>query len=478
MFRLTHSTIPVAEHAAALADPHSGGFVEFRGCVRDHHQGRAVDRLHYDVYESLAKDEGQRIVEEALERFAVDAVSCIHRVGDLEVGDVAVWVGVGAAHRDAAFAACRYVIDEIKSRVPIWKHEFYVDGSSEWVGCQGCEQHGDPTDRYARQTALLGVGAAGQRRLRDAHVLIVGLGALGCPVSDALTAAGVGRLTLVDGDQVELSNLHRQALYVEADAGSQKVEAARRRLEARNHHVQIKTVSTPVDEASIRAQLIGADLVIECTDSTAAKRSVTCAAREAGVPWIVGGIHRFAGGVYVSPDHAPDGVCWDCISGLSAGCGDAGVLGPTPMLVGAAMAGEALRMLLGLESPLRGCWTVVDLGGGQLARFVPTRRAGCECVLDEAAVPTVSDLAPDMLWLDLRNTQERQARPLPGARVTSPSDLETTDALHADQQYLLICSRGQRSHAATRALIRRGMRNVWSLSGGLEALELKHRETA
>ena len=99
-------------------------------------------RLEYEAYPALANREGEDIVRAARERFDIIAAVCEHRVGPLEIGGMAVWVGVSAAHRGAAFDACRYIIDEVKKRVPIWKREFYADGTVEWVGCAGCVDPG------------------------------------------------------------------------------------------------------------------------------------------------------------------------------------------------------------------------------------------------------------------------------------------------------------------------------------------------
>lgn len=469
MFRLTEEPIDTAVEAAGLADPHSGGFVEFRGCVRDHHHGRAVTRLHYAVYPAMAMAEGQRIIEEARQRYAVDHVACIHRTGDLAIGDAAVWVGVGAAHRDAAFAACRYVIDEIKRRLPIWKHEHYADGQAQWVGCEGCAGHGSAL-RYDRQQRVAGFGDTGQQRLETAHVAVVGLGALGCPVADLLTGAGVGRLTLIDPDRVDLSNLHRQTLYVETDAGALKVDAARRRLAERNRHVELTAVPQALDDSSAAALLLDVDLVIDCTDSAASKRLVTRLARSMGCACIVGGVAQSAGGVYASPARPEDGVCWDCICGPGGDCATSGVLGPTPAAIGATMAGEALRRLVGLSSPLTGRWTVLDFGGGQFQRFEPRQRKRCCCGADTAGLtglPSRDWLDPSMLWIDLRSDAERQRQPLAGALALSLDQAMEGRGLSTDQRYLLVCASGRRSEAACHALREQGFRQVWTLTGGL-----------
>jgi molybdopterin synthase catalytic subunit len=135
MKRFTLSDMPfdTATLRAELLDDRVGGYASFEGWVRDHNDGRTVDGLRYEAYTALAEAEGGRIVDEAISRFDIIDARCVHRVGDLVIGELAVWVGVSAAHRDAAFAACRYIIDEVKARVPIWKHERYADGAGGWL---------------------------------------------------------------------------------------------------------------------------------------------------------------------------------------------------------------------------------------------------------------------------------------------------------------------------------------------------------
>lgn len=136
-FCLADGPVDVARLGRELASRSAGACVTFEGWVRDRNEGKAVLRLAYQAYPALALAEGERILVQARERFAIEHVVCVHRVGELEIGELAVWVGVSAAHRDAAFAACRHVIDEIKARVPIWKNEFYRDGASGWLHPDG-----------------------------------------------------------------------------------------------------------------------------------------------------------------------------------------------------------------------------------------------------------------------------------------------------------------------------------------------------
>jgi molybdopterin synthase catalytic subunit len=137
-FRFSHTALEPGRLRAALADPACGGYAAFEGWVRDHNEGAPVRRLEYEAFEALAVREGERILAEAVERFGVARVACAHRLGELAVGELAVWVGVSAPHRDEAFRACRYIIDEVKHRLPIWKKEHYLSGDSGWVNCERC----------------------------------------------------------------------------------------------------------------------------------------------------------------------------------------------------------------------------------------------------------------------------------------------------------------------------------------------------
>ena len=132
-FRLSETPFDVAALRAELLDARVGGYASFEGWVRDHNDGRAVTGLHYEAYVAMAESEGERILDDACARFDILDARCVHRIGELAIGELAVWVGVSAAHRDAAFAACRFVIDEVKSRVPIWKHERYAEGDAGWL---------------------------------------------------------------------------------------------------------------------------------------------------------------------------------------------------------------------------------------------------------------------------------------------------------------------------------------------------------
>jgi molybdopterin synthase catalytic subunit len=137
-FAFAHAALDSARLQRQLQDPACGGFAAFEGWVRNANEGQAVRALDYEAFEALAVREGERILAEARTRFGVAHAACVHRLGELAVGDLAVWVGVSAPHRDEAFRACRYIIDEVKHRLPIWKKEHYLNGDSGWVNCERC----------------------------------------------------------------------------------------------------------------------------------------------------------------------------------------------------------------------------------------------------------------------------------------------------------------------------------------------------
>ena len=141
MFQISPSPLDPNAIRDQVIDPASGGFCSFEGWVRNHHEGRAVERLEYEAYPLLAEKEGNRILEEARQKFKIVRAACIHRTGPIEIGGLAVVVCVSAHHRDAAFDACRYIIDEVKARVPVWKKEYFTDGSNGWVRCDHCAEH-------------------------------------------------------------------------------------------------------------------------------------------------------------------------------------------------------------------------------------------------------------------------------------------------------------------------------------------------
>lgn len=144
MFRVSPSPLDPEALRRELLDDRAGGFVSFEGRVRSQNDNRSVGALEYEAFVELAEKEGEKILAEARARYAIFAAACVHRVGRLAVGELAVWVGVAAEHRGDAFEACRYIIDAAKARVPIWKREHYRSGDSAWINAGAADPRVDP----------------------------------------------------------------------------------------------------------------------------------------------------------------------------------------------------------------------------------------------------------------------------------------------------------------------------------------------
>lgn len=132
-FRIADAPFDIVPLRLRLLTTQAGAYASFEGWVRASNEGRPVHALTYEAYIVLAETEGERIIDQAMAHFALLEAACVHRTGRLELGELAVWVGTSAAHRDAAFDACRWIIDEVKRTLPIWKHEHYADGEAGWL---------------------------------------------------------------------------------------------------------------------------------------------------------------------------------------------------------------------------------------------------------------------------------------------------------------------------------------------------------
>ena len=434
-FRFSRTPIDVASLRAELADPTCGGYTSFEGLVRNHNEGMSVRHLEYEAFEPLAVKEGERIVAEAIERFGIERAACVHRIGDLAIGEMAVWVGASARHRDEAFRACRYIIDEVKHRVPIWKKEHYENGDSGWVNCERCaapgaeladaahaahqhdhtHDHVDdhahaehdhaherdahthdhphpsappnsprtvPTPDYSRQMALKEVGARGQGKLRASRVLVVGCGGLGVPVISYLAGAGIGCLGLVDGDRLEASNLHRQTMYALADVGKLKADLAAARVKALNPEVETRIHAVRLDAINAPDIVSQYDLVIDCTDNFSTKFLLNDVCVQQRLPVIFSSVYQYEGQLQVvRPDR--DGSCLRCIwpeatrDGIVGNCAEAGVLGPVPGTFGSLQAFEALKLLMDLPGQLGQELLVLDLLTMSISRVRTKRAATC-----------------------------------------------------------------------------------------------------
>jgi molybdopterin/thiamine biosynthesis adenylyltransferase/molybdopterin synthase catalytic subunit/rhodanese-related sulfurtransferase len=522
-FRFSETALDVAALQRELRDDTCGGFAAFEGWVRNHNEGHAVTRLEYEAFAELAEKEGARIVNDAIERFGVTRATCVHRTGSLAIGDVAVWVGVSAAHRDEAFRACRFIIDEVKHRVPIWKKEHYVNGDSGWVNCERCasvvpgtksrnslqaEPHdhahdhnelrllvpgtaparATPAPDYSRQIALREVGPAGQEKLRAASVLVVGAGGLGVPVLQYLAGAGVGRLDIVDGDVLEPSNLHRQTWYSLADCGREKASLAAERVRALNPDVRPSAHVARLGADNVASLCEGHDLIVDCSDNFSTKFLLNDFSLRSGKPVLFASVYQYEGQLqFVRGDAGSP--CLRCVwpearDGLVGNCAEAGVLGPVPGVFGSLQALEALKFLLGLPG-LGDEVLIFDLVTLSSQRLRARREPGCPAhaggpstTVAAASLEVAFDSLADaqragFVLVDVRDSRERDAEPLAAPSMHLPMTrlLSGAASLDFDARYLLVCATGKRSGAAAELLRSQGIRECHSLRGGLALLK-------
>jgi sulfur-carrier protein adenylyltransferase/sulfurtransferase len=530
-FSFAREKIDESELRRHLQDPAAGGYASFEGWVRNHNEGLSVRHLEYEAFEPLAIKEGERIVAEAIKRFGIEHAACVHRIGDLAIGEMAVWVGVSARHRAEAFQACRYIIDEVKHRVPIWKKEHYVNGDSGWVNCERCaapttdDAHdhshhahsthahlGAPVPDYSRQMALKEVGAAGQAKLRASRVLIVGCGGLGVPVISYLAGAGLGRIGLVDSDSLEPSNLHRQTMYALADVGKFKAELAAERVRALNPDVDVRAYTTRLDALNAPDLIAQHDLVIDCTDNFSTKFLLNDYCVQLGKPVVFASVYQYEGQLQIVQPGSP---CLRCVwpeatrDGIVGNCSEAGVLGPVPGIFGGLQAFEVMKLLLNLPGQLKDELLVLDLLALSTSRVRTKRASVCpehaisranaaraaavaqsNAATDPAAASAHESTTPIELEfdtldqahnagfdiVDIREPHELQKTPTPSAQARH---LPMAQLLHGQPPFkptrktVLLCATGKRSFAATQELRDRGIADVYSLRGGIKALQAR-----
>ena len=356
-------------------------------------------------------------------------------------------------------------------------------------------------ERYARHLSLVEFGAAAQERLKTARVLVIGAGGLGCPALLYLAAAGVGRITVIDPDRVDVSNLQRQVLYTAADAGVLKVEAAARRLRALNDLVEIVPLAQRFTRANALALVGDNDVVVDGSDNFATRYLVNDACVLAGRPFVYGAIQGFTG--QLSVFNWRGGPTYRCLfpeppeAGTVPNCAEAGVLGVLPGLIGTAQAAEVVKLLAGVGEPLSGrllLWDVLtmriqtmtlaaDPRSREIRELPPEGYGDQGCALagepdEEITAEELRALLaganPPQL-LDVREPAERARGTIEPSAHVPLGELERRgrDALPLSfdptAPMVVFCAGGVRSLRAVRLLRENhGIRHVQSLCGGMK----------
>jgi sulfur-carrier protein adenylyltransferase/sulfurtransferase len=342
---------------------------------------------------------------------------------------------------------------------------------------------------YSRQTLLKEVGAAGQAALARSRVLIIGAGGLGSPVLQYLAGAGVGVLGLVDADELDASNLHRQPLYALADVGKPKASLAKAAIATLNPDVRVETHAARFCADNALALVRQYDVVVDCSDNFLTKFLINDAAVLARRPAVFASVYQYEGQLQVyepSASHACLRCLWPeaTLDGVVGNCAEAGVLGPVPGAFGALQALLTLKILLKLSGRLEGeillldftCFTATKIKAGRrpdcrapdcaLIRELEREETGIEVRVASLTAAREQHFEP----IDVRTAEEVAAQPTEARHIPMASLLAEPKLLAPGPHYLLLCASGKRSLAAARELRKRGL-DVRSLAGGLQSLE-------
>jgi sulfur-carrier protein adenylyltransferase/sulfurtransferase len=358
----------------------------------------------------------------------------------------------------------------------------------------------DELKRYQRQTILPEIGANGQHKLKNARVLVIGAGGLGCPVLLYLSAAGVGTLGITDGDTVSESNLHRQILYRTADVGQPKVQVAAERLREANPYGQVLTYPFPLDRENALDTLREYDIVVDCTDNFATRYLTNDACVILNKPFVYAAIHRFEGQVSVfnySDTPGEYGPTYRCLfpeppgPGEVPNCNEAGVIGVLPGIIGLYQANEVIKMITGVGHVLSGELLIMDLLE-MISRKIRIRRspeAGkitelidyevfCNGGFDPNEVRAISPAeleekmtaGEDWALIDVREPYEFDICQLPNATLIPLGRIgQQVDRIPRDKPVAMYCHHGMRSAHVIRSLQQQGFTNLYNLSGGIDA---------
>jgi molybdopterin/thiamine biosynthesis adenylyltransferase/rhodanese-related sulfurtransferase len=356
-------------------------------------------------------------------------------------------------------------------------------------------------ERYSRHLIIPEVGPAGQEKLKESSVLLVGAGGLGSPLALYLAAAGVGRLGLVDFDVVEFTNLQRQVIYNTADVGRPKLDSARERIRGVNPFVDVQLHPVRLTSENAIGIFADYDVVVDGTDNFPTRYLVNDACVLSGKPNVYGSIFRFEG--QTSVFDAGRGPCYRCLypepppPGLVPSCAEGGVLGILPGVIGTLQANETVKLLLGIGDPLIGRLVLFDALALEFREVRLRKDPACPvcgenpsitglidyeefCGIGAGApgllgVPemTASDLArrrDEVDLIDVREPFETEIAAIPGARLIPLRELSSRmGEIDRGHEIVIHCRSGVRSARAARQLLDAGFPRVWNLKGGILA---------
>ncbi len=354
-------------------------------------------------------------------------------------------------------------------------------------------------ERYSRHLLIPEFGEDGQRRLKEASVLVVGAGGLGCPALSYLTAAGTGHIGIVDDDVVERSNLQRQVLYDEEDIGKPKAARAAQKLAKLNPHVRFTAFEERLTSGNALKLMAEYDIVIDGTDNFPTRYLINDACVILGKPYVYGSIYRFEGQVSVFNYKFPDGTRGPQYRdlfpkppppGLVPNCAEGGVLGVLPGIIGSMQAGEAIKALAGTGEPLAGRMFIIDTLSFETRIIKLPKNHGMKppeklidyedfCGLKAGGQPSVREITAMALnemmkkgqkfhLFDIREPHEHDLVNIGGAVIPPSQVARSTHLIPSGEPVILYCKTGVRSARAVVELQKAGFGNIFNLKGGID----------
>jgi adenylyltransferase/sulfurtransferase len=458
MFRLTSDQINSHQLRLDLLNQAAGALVVFEGWVRDHNQGSKVTSLEYEAYPELCQTEADKIIQEARDRFNLTGLSIVHRSGHLQLQDIAVWIGATAHHRDDAFKAARFCIDQIKLRLPIWKREHYTDREHQWVFCRDHAHHVhfESKDYYLKQSKMVD-----QNKLSHSKVLVIGAGGLGCPALQALTTAGVGEITILDHDKIEITNIHRQPLYTPNLVGEYKAIVAQKKMQELNPFIKVSAINKYVDASNILNLLHGFDLVLDCTDNLITKDLINRACHSLSIAFVTASIFKNSGTLRSVIPQKKNG-CPQCfkpntVSDSAIGnCNDFGVLGAQVAILGSLQASQALAILNQTFVESADSTLLFDFHDLSWTKIKNTQDDKCPvCATNNREIEQI-EISHDELLRIPHKIIDLRYQP----------DFNRDEIKQSKETYVFQCFAGNLSGVVVRGLRAQGLNNCFSLQGG------------
>lgn len=332
---------------------------------------------------------------------------------------------------------------------------------------------------FDRQIKLPNIGLEGQTKLLNSKAVVIGAGGLGCIVLESLVRSGVGSIEIIDYDNVDPSNLHRQTLFTYEDIGKSKVKTAANRLSKLNPWVKINPIEVKAQKKSLDKIIKESDILFDCTDNLETKFALHDFCLDKGIDYISSSIHKSDGQLQVFKFSKTKQPCLRCLwkdEPVQLGdCNDNGVLGVVPIVFGALQANEGIKVLLGSDGLTSGELLTFDLESLNLSKLKFEKSDDCSfcnesspCKKSSSIDILLDEVKPTDILIDIRRENSEKTLPvkltnLVSFKLSTSSELEVAQRLSSKKKYIILCDKGVRSKQLTLALRDRGFKAVYNL---------------